>query len=621
MDALQKYVEEGFARWYRGRLIPIIRGGDGRDEDEPLFPALPEDLSALNDEELAGHLEASLAAKDKIVAQDPELLGDLTAPQILAAMQAGVEGILALKAEQASRVEAAATFQAEVDALAAKVTPEATLSAEDGDGEGTEGDGGEGDAGDGEGEGTGEEGAGDGEGTEAAAELEPVTAAAQPRVLRRLPAAGRHVPIQAGDQYGMQLVASAGLSGFRAGEAINSEGRLAEAILAAANSSVATPKGFSDKVVVARADLKDNPRFPEANRIRSGDDESKKITELVAAAAMYGITDNPEALTASGGICAPVTPYYQLANVSTVQRPVRDSLVGFIADRGGIHFAPPPVLSDVTTAVGIVTAANDKAGGTLGTKSCQTVICPPFTEVDVDSIFHCVTAGNLGARAFPEQIAQFNALVLAAHARVAETNLLDKIKAGSTAVTGQTAGSTAHLGAVSTLLSDILAAGASIRSVNRMMDDSRLQVILPMWTGDVLVNDLINSQFQRFQFNQAGVEALLDSFNIQVTYTLDGPSTGASQVFGRQTAGAQLPFPTHVQWAIFPAGSWLFVDSGVLELGIVRDSVLNATNSYQIFGESWENAAGIGVQSLWVTSAVCPNGAVALPLTSASYCG
>ena len=55
----------------------------------------------------------------------------------------------------------------------------------------------------------------------------------------------------------------------------------------------------------------------------------------------------------------------------------------------------------------------------------------------------------------------------------------------------------------------------------------------------------------------------------------------------------------------------------MLELGIVRDSVLNATNSYQIFGESWENAAGIGVESLWITSTVCPDGSVTTPATAA----
>lgn len=583
---------------------------------DPLFPSIPEsadELAALTDEQIAETLDASLAAKDKIVAQDPEFLGDRDAPAVLAEMQAGVAGILRLKAEQASRVEAQSNLAAELAALNAQVTPDTALSA---DGSDAAADDDDADAGTDDAAAAADvdaDASADAATADVAADepaLEPVTAAAPPARLRRLPAAGRHIPIPANQRgNGMALVASAGLSGFRPGEAIDSEEKLAYAMIAASDNSVATPAGFSHKVVVARADLKDDPTFPEFRRIRSGDDEQAKIKTLVAAAEEFGITMDEEALTASGGICAPVTPYYQLANVSTVQRPVRDSLVGFIADRGGIRFAPPPVISDITTAVGIITAEQDAAGGSTGTKSCQTVICPDFQEVDVDAIFHCVTAGNLGARAFPEQIAQFNALVLAQHARVAETNLLNKIKAGSTAVTAN--GQSTHGdGVTATLLNDILVAAAGLRSRNRMMQDTRLQVILPAWTADMLVADLVASQFQRFAYNQSGVEQLLATFNIQVAWTLDGPSDGTAQVFGAQSPGAVIPFPTAIQWPIFPAGSWLFVDTGVLELGIVRDSVLNATNSYQIFGESWESAAGIGVESLWVTSTACATGVV-----------
>ena len=57
----------------------------------------------------------------------------------------------------------------------------------------------------------------------------------------------------------------------------------------------------------------------------------------------------------------------------------------------------------------------------------------------------------------------------------------------------------------------------------------------------------------------------------------------------------------------------MFLDGGVLELGIVRDSVLNAENQFEIFGESFENAANVGIESLWITTDVCPGGAVAAP--------
>ena len=67
---------------------------------------------------------------------------------------------------------------------------------------------------------------------------------------------------------------------------------------------------------------------------------------------------------------------------------------------------------------------------------------------------------------------------------------------------------------------------------------------------------------------------------------------------------------TTIQWAIFPEGEFIHVSMPSLELGIVRDSTLNSTNDYQIFGESFENVARLGPAqgALWVTSSLCPSG-------------
>ncbi len=69
-----------------------------------------------------------------------------------------------------------------------------------------------------------------------------------------------------------------------------------------------------------------------------------------------------------------------------------------------------------------------------------------------------------------------------------------------------------------------------------------------------------------------------------------------------------------MRWYLFPEGTFLFLDTGTLELGIVRDSVLNATNDFEIFGETFENVAFIGVESLAVSSAICDSGTVTLPV-------
>ena len=609
-----EFLDRGLARLYRGRLIPIMRGGDDRD---PLFPDLPTDFAALSEEDLQAFIDASMAARDRIRDQDPEFLGDLTAEDVLTAMQSGVTGILAARAEQAIRVEAQANLAAELASLAAQADPavDPSLNADD-----------------------------PADPVDPAADpadpaadpvvdpAEPIVASgdpdpAAPTLLRRAPAQGRHVapPADAVDS-GMVLTSSANVDGFAPGETLDaSDGPspLNRALVAAMRRKTATPAGFRDEVVVASADIRST--IPEHRRIRIGDaygeSNEQKIRTLTAAADKHGVGipagmdwAEAEALTAGGGICAPVTPYYELAFISSMERPVRDSLVGFVGDRGGINFAQPPYLQEITTGVGVMTATQDADGAS---KTCQTLVCPSFTSVDVQQIWHCFTGGNLGQRAFPEQAAQFGSLILTAHARLCETQLLNQIKAGSTQVLGQAT----VLGAISSLLNDMLTAAAGYRSANRMPRNAPLQVIIPQWTADLLLIDLIQSQFDRFSKDQTGLEALFAAFNLRVTYSMDGPTDGEGQVFARQAAGYLTGFPTVVEYAMFHPGGVLFVDSGLLELGIVRDSVLNAENNYQVWGESFEVAVVVAVQSLWITSNVCASGSVALPINNLDQCG
>jgi hypothetical protein len=311
-----------------------------------------------------------------------------------------------------------------------------------------------------------------------------------------------------------------------------------------------------------------------------------------------------KALVAAGGLCAPVTPYYGLEMLSSAERPVRAGLPAFNADRGGIRAARPAALTSVTTGVGYKSMLADAAGGTNADKTCQRIDCPSFTETDVAAVYHCL--------AFPELVAQWNQLTLAAHARLAETHLLDAIYDASTHVTA----ATMNVGAVSDLFGQILAAASGMRSRHRMADNTVLRFMAPYWLVDMLVSDVIRSQFERFDTDEARIVALLRSFDIEPSFFLDG-NTGAGQVFDAQTAAGLLEFPSTTRWFLFPEGSFLYLDGGTLELGLVRDSVLNATNDFQIFGETFEGLAYVGVESLAVTSTICDTGEVAAPVSVA----
>jgi hypothetical protein len=62
---------------------------------------------------------------------------------------------------------------------------------------------------------------------------------------------------------------------------------------------------------------------------------------------------------------------------------------------------------------------------------------------------------------------------------------------------------------------------------------------------------------------------------------------------------------------MFAEGTFLFLDGGTLDLGVIRDSTLVGTNDYKMFVETFEGVAKIGVESLKVTSTISVNGVAA----------
>jgi hypothetical protein len=529
-----------------------------------LFPTLPEDLSSLTADELAAAIADRRAIVARIKDGDEEIEAAFPDMQaLLDTLKVGVEQIKNLDAESTRRESASAEAEAELQALLeAAGTDDAKDEATDEPEDEAKTD---------EPDAEPEPDASDDEPASADVdEKEPVLAASQKRfagVSRRR----SQDPADRDEEKRGRAIALADIPGFANGQRLKSPADLATAFSRRLDEVRGLDHaGGEQKLHVARF----IGEYPESRKLVGDLDKDHKTIENL-------VGDN--ALVASGGVCAPATPFYDLMLVADDARPVRDSLPSFNAVRGGIRFAAPPVLSAITTAVGRKTMAEDAAGGTTATKTCQTITCPSITQVDIAAIYHCVKFGNMGARAWPEQVEQFLGLVMAAQARVAETALLDGMNTASTAVTGSQVG-----GANNTLLPQILVAAAGMRSRHRMRPEVRLRVYLPAWSVEMLVADLIRSQFQRFDQNQAGVVALMRSFGIEPTFFVDGV-TGAGQVFGAQGAGALLGFPTTVVWFIFPEGSFLFLDGGELDLGIVRDSTLNATNDFQIFGETFAN--------------------------------
>lgn len=558
-----------------------------------LFPELPEDLGTLKDEELSELLSEHEAALEKVEANDPEYIGELSAEAVIESLRSGVEQIKAIKAELGIREEAQKTYLADVAALAAEArevtedteevlepeeTDELVVVAES----------------EPEPEPDSDE---DDDGAVVEEREVALVAAAPAKVYRRPPAPSPERMPRTEDRGG-QLVASSGLRSFKAGETLGRK-ELATALIEAHRLN---PSG---RTVAASAEA----FYPEDRRltVRGAEENGAKIAAVTPN--LYG-PERREALVATGGLCAPFVPIYDLPIIASAARPVKDGLAAFQAERGGISFPTPLGLPDVEAGVTVVTAANDELGGTFATKACVTIDCDPYTDVPVEAIAACVTWGNFNARAWPERVENVAELLAAAHARAAEIELLDAIGAGSTATTDAMV-----YGAYSSLIQGILKAAAAYRSRHRMDPNAALRVLIPAHVVDLVAADLAHQQFGRMEITRSDVLGLLRRQGINVSLYMDS-ETGAGQIYDAQTAGTLDDFLDTVVWYMFHEGAWLFLDFGRLDLGVVRDSVLNATNDFQVFYETFEGAAMVGIESLKVTSTVCPSGEVAAPGTA-----
>lgn len=372
-----------------------------------------------------------------------------------------------------------------------------------------------------------------------------------------------------------------------AGVPINDQRELAAAFERAVRSG---RQGVPSLVASVRTEL------PEGRQLTRDD----VTNEALVVAAL-----SPAALVAAGGLCAPLPAIYDLFGVGSAERPLREGLPTFGAERGGVQLRRAVQLGDVGGSVGVWTVQNDVDAGTAGlpdpTKAIITATCPPVDTVQVQAITRRVRFGNLQSRFDPESVSALLDATLVAHARLAEQELLRGIAAASVAVTVG-----ARLGATRDLLTDVERAAVAYRSRHRMSPAAVLRVILPDWARGLLRSDLARQLpgDNTLAVTDGQLAEYLSVRGIRPIYSLD------AQVFGAQAVGPLLGWPATVTWTLFPEGSFLYLDGGELDLGVVRDSALNAVNSAEVFAETFEAVAFRGPQALQVTSTVSATGAV-----------
>jgi hypothetical protein len=445
----------------------------------------------------------------------------------------------------------------------------------------------------------------------------PVTAAAQGNggTAQAEPPADRK-PVLKPAAATMTITAGADIPGITAGTTFNDMKGVAEAFTKRLHSLRHVNGGDGEQHIVASLQFE----YPEDRTLDANDPTSNtdKIFEITG----------PEALTAAAGICLPLETRYDLGcEVGVTDRPIRDALARFAADRGGIRYFSSPLLTDEANATGFWRGTGTNGAPPFHTygpdrttatspadlKPCLEVQCVAENTAYIEAITLCLTFNNLTTRTFPELIARHNELALVAHARIAENALLAQLEAGSTAITAQGQ----VVGATREIMNLLGKAVASYRFKHRMNSVQPLRMIAPMWVMDLMRADLAlqmpgDGMNDTLGVAESQINTWFRSRGVNITWHLDGvgPATADLDGAGSGTA-VGFQFPSTLEFGLWAEGTWLYLDGGTLDLGVIRDSGLVATNQYKQFVETFEGVANMGCDSYWVTAAYAPSGQAA----------
>jgi len=327
---------------------------------------------------------------------------------------------------------------------------------------------------------------------------------------------------------------------------------------------------------------------------------------------MKDVTD-VDSLVAAGGWCSPSEISYDFYNIVAVDGILDLPTVGI--NRGGMRFPVSPSFGDLVgnAAMWSWSETQDIAAVTgtaqSGTKTCARVPCPSFAEERLGCDGLCLTVGNLTEDAYPELISNHTRLLFAAHAHKMNAKRIQQLFTNSAAVTG-TFGS-AGSGVVSPVLGALELSAIDYREKYAMADGAILEVVLPRWLRAMMRSDLrkrTRENTSMLSMTDAALMALFDAINIRVQWVGDW-QTRSSGYFGTSTV--LTAWPTSVQFMMYSPGTWVMGQGLRLDLGVIRDSILNATNDHtaEWMEECWL-IAKIGHESRRGVINICPDGTV-----------
>jgi len=316
-----------------------------------------------------------------------------------------------------------------------------------------------------------------------------------------------------------------------------------------------------------------------------------------------------DSLVAAGGWCSPSEIRYDFYNIVATDGMLDLPTVGI--NRGGMRWPTSPSFGDLVgnAAMWSWDETQDVAAVTgtaqSGTKTCARVPCPSFNEERLHCDGICLTVGNLTEDAYPELIANHTRLLFAAHAHKMNGKRITELVSASTAVTG-TANQTG-MGVVAPVIGALSLQAIDYRDKYAMADGALLEVVLPRWIRGAMRSDMRKrTGVDLLEFNDARIMRLLDAEGLRVQWVNDWQvrTTGYP---GNSSAIAS--WPTSVNALMFSPGTFVLGQGLRLDLGIIRDSVLNETNDHtaEWMEECWLIAM-VGHESRNISIPICPDG-------------
>jgi hypothetical protein len=404
------------------------------------------------------------------------------------------------------------------------------------------------------------------------------------RARTSLSAAGRHAPAPDLPKTPRQVVtAGVDIPGIARGGELGSLDALVDAFHRRAKGMPATRDGRGVEQLVATM----------RNSFEHTIDDRTSLSQVEELVRYLTSQDKKNALVAGGGWCAPSETRYDFFNVSCVDGLI--DLPTFGVTRGGIRYPVSPSIADAFGANGLGGfAAGTMSNSTVpwtwtetddintvtgsGTKPCLRVPCPTFAEARLECTGICLTVGNLTDDAYPESTKNTLRLLLDAHDHAVNARHIAQMVALSTsAVTGI---GTSTNPAYQQVLGGIDLAATDYRAKHGMCMDDVLEVVVPFWLRAVIRADLAwrAGVSDMLSVSNEQINSYFADRNVRVQYVNDWQVRGSGQ-FGN-AATNMLAWPTTVSVMVYAAGTFLKGNGLTLDLGVVRDSVLNAENDF-----------------------------------------